>query len=315
MATETTTDLSAGSAAATVRGLRPGDDGAVLAEMLAAYERAEYGGMERYQVEHAAERLAPNPGSCAVAVVDGRLAGWVVPIDDDLKVVPAYRRRGIGRMLVEAGRCIAAAEGRDVLRLWVPRSPDAEAFAAACGMRPTSSLWQMRLSGRAAASVAGPEFPAGTVVRTFRVGEDEVPLVALANQIFRDHPSPIELSVDEVRRVHASPEFDPTTVLIAEDATSGAMVGFCRIHPFTGADGVPSGEIRLLGVDRAWRRRGLGRAVTSWGVVELQRRGAESVVLAVEGENAVAQRLYADLGFRFGYEWPHWTVAAPAGAC
>jgi mycothiol synthase len=314
MATETP-DRNAEAAPATVRALQPGDEDPIRSEMLAAHERGECGGMERYQVEHAAERLALNPSSCAVATVDDRLAGWVVPTDDDLKVVPAYRRRGIGRMLVEAGRCIAAAEGRDFLRLWVPRRPDAEAFAAACGLQYTSSLWQMRLSGKAAASVTGPAFPANTAVRTFRVGEDEASLVALANRIFLDHPSPLELSVDEVRRINASPAFDPTTVLITEDADSGAMIGFCRVHPFTGADGAPSGEIRLLGVDRAWRRRGLGRAITSWGVAELRRRGAKSVVLAVEGANAGAQRLYGDLGFRFGYEWPHWTVAAPADAC
>ncbi len=315
MATETAAGQRAEPAAVTVRALQPDDASAILEEMLAAYERGEYGGMERYQVEHAAERLAPNPGSCAVAVVDGRIAGWVIPTDDDLKVVPSHRRRGIGRMLVQAGRCIAAAEGQDRLRLWVPRRPDAEAFAAACGLEHTSSLWQMRLSSRAADAMPGPAFPANTAVRTLRVGEDEVPFVALANRIFLDHPSPIELSIDEVRRIHASPDFDPTTVLIAEAADSGAMIGFCRVQPFTSADGVPSGEIRLLGVDRDWRGRGLGRAVTSWGVSELRRRGAETVVLAVEGENAGALRLYADLGFRFGFEWPHWTVAAPADAC
>jgi mycothiol synthase len=298
--------------AATVRGFEPGDETAILDEMLAALERGEYEAMERYQLEHAAERLAPSPGSCAVAVADGRLAGWVIPADDDLKVVPAFRRRGIGRLLVEAGRGIAAADGRDRLRLWVPRQPAAEAFAAACGMHYTSSLWQMRLAGDAVAVVPDPDFPAAVAVRTLEPGRDEEPFVALANRIFLDHPSPIELSLDEVRRVHATPGFDPTTVLVVEDADSGAMVGFCRVHPFADSAGTPSGEIRLLGVDRAWRGRGLGRAVTSWGVAELRRRGARSVVLAVEGENQGALRLYTELGFRFGAEWPHWTVdAAP----
>ncbi len=315
MTAETTTARSAEPTGATVRALAPGDASQILAEMLAAFERGECDGMERYQVEHAAERLVPNPGSCAVAVVDGRLAGWVVPGDDDLKVVPAFRRRGIGRQLVEAGRVIAAAAERDRLRLWVPRRPDAEAFAAACGLQRTSSLWQMRLAGRAMATLDDAAFPATATVRTLRVGQDEAPFVALVNRIFLDHPSPIELSLDEVRRIHASPDFDPTTVLIVEDAVSGAMVGFCRAHPFTAADGVPSGEIRLLGVDRAWRGRGLGRAVASWGVAELRRRGAQTVVLAVEGENEGALRLYTDLGFRFGVEWPHWTVPVVPAAC
>lgn len=305
-----TTGMNAGAGTATVRRFEPDDGPAILAEMLAALDRGDYQGMERYQLEHAVERLAPNPASCAVALVDGRLAGWVIPADDDLEVVPAFRRRGIGRMLVAAGRGIAAAEGRERLRLWVPREPGAEQFAAACGMRHTSSLWQLRLPPDAVAAMAGPAFPADVTIRTLRVGADEAPFVALVNRVFLDHPSPVALSLDEARRVHASPAFDPSTVLVVEDAATGAMVAFCRVHPFTSADGVPSGEIRLLGVDRAWRGRGLGRAVTGWGVAELRRRGATTVVLAVEGLNAAALRLYAALGFRHEVEWPHWTVDA-----
>ena len=310
MTTETSAARSAGPGAATVRGFQPGDEPAILEEMLAALERGEYEAMERYQLEHAAERLAPDPGSCAVALADGRLAGWVIPADDDLTVVPAFRRRGIGKLLVGAGRGIVAAEGRDQLRLWVPRRPGAEAFATACGMRYASSLWQMRLSSDAMAAVPDPDFPAPAVIRRLRPGRDEAPFVALVNRIFLDHPSPIQLSLDEVRRVHATPGFDPTTVLVVEDGGTGAMIGFCRVHPFTDSEGAPSGEIRMLGVERAWRGRGLGRAVTSWGVSELRRRGAQSTVLAVEGENKGALRLYSDLGFRFGAEWPHWTVSA-----
>jgi mycothiol synthase len=311
MTIDTTAARSAIPAAAVVRGFEPGDERAILAEMLAAVERGEYEGMHRYQLEHAAERLVPNPRTCAVAVADGRLAGWVIPADDDLKVVPAFRRRGIGRSLVEAGRGIAAADGRERLRLWVPHRPAAEAFAAACGLEYASSLWQMRIAGEALAAVAEPAFPASAAIRTLRVGTDELPFVALVNRIFLDHPSPIALSVDEVRRVHATPDFDPTTVLVVEDEASGEMIAFCRVHLFTSADGVPSGEVRLLGVDRPWRGRGLGRAVTSWGVSELRRRGAATVVLAVEGRNAGALQLYTDLGFGFGVEWPHWTVPVP----
>lgn len=304
----------AGPAATVVRGFRPDDAPAILSEMLAALERGEYEGMERYQLEHAAERLAPDPASSAVAVVSGRVAGWVIPADDDLHVVPECRRQGVGRLLVEAGRRVAAAQGHERLRLWVPRRPGAEAFARACGLAHTSSLWQMRLPAAGMEALAEPEFPPGAAVRPFRLGIDEGPFVALVNRIFLDHPSPIALREEEVRRVHATPGFDPSTILIVEDAASGAMVGFCRAHPFTAADGTPAGEIRLLGVDRPWRGRGLGRAVTAWGVAELRRRGARFVLLAVEGANERAFSLYTDLGFGLGVEWPHWTAAALADA-
>ena len=309
MTIESSTARPAGSDAIAVRRYQPDDGRAIRAAMLAALGRGDLHGMEAYQLEHAVERLDADPGSCAVALLDGQLAGWVIPSDDDLSVIPAFRRRGVGRQLVAAGRSLARDAGRDRLRLWFPRGPETEAFAIACGLRYTSSLWQMRLPGESLASSAEPVFPTGTAVRAFRPGADEAPFVALVNRVFLDHPSPIELSVDEVRRVHAVPGFDPSTILVVEDTATDAMVGFCRIHPYAASDGTPAGEIRLLGVDRRWRGRGLGRAVTAWGVAELRRRGARSVQLAVEGENEGALRLYTELGFRFGVEWPHWTIA------
>jgi len=310
MTIDTSAARVAGSGLAIVRGFVPGDETVILPAMLAALERGEYVGMEQYQLEHAVEGIMADPGCCAVSEIDGQVAGWVIPADDDLTVLPEFRRRGVGRRLVEAGRAIAARDGRDRLRLWVPRQPQAEAFATACSMQYASSLWQMRLPAEAMALVAEPVFPASTAVRSLRLGTDEAPFVALVNRIFLDHPSPLELSVDEVRRVHGLPGFDPATILVVEDVATDAMIGFCRVHLFTASDGAPSGEIRLLGVDRIWRGRGLGRAVTSWGIAELRRRGARSVTLAVEGENESALRLYSGLGFRFGVEWPHWTTAA-----
>jgi mycothiol synthase len=227
-------------------------------------------------------------------------------------VLPEYRRRGLGRGLLAAGQAIAAAGGHNLLRLWVRHQPGSEAFARACGLRYASSLWQMRLSDARLAGSPEPAFPDGSAARSFRPGDDEAPFVMLVNRIFIDHPSPICLSEEEVRRGHTTPGFDAGTILVVEDTRTQAMIGFCRVVPYTAADGSRCGEIRLLGVDRPWRGRGLGRAVTAWGVAELRRRDARSVVLAVEGENEGARRLYADLGFRFGAEWPHWTIAAIA---
>jgi mycothiol synthase len=308
MSTETIE--ATGQAGAIVRPARSDDAAAILLEMLEALSRGEYDAVEPYQLAHAAERIAANPAICAVAEVDGRLAGWVVSGDDDLMVVPEYRRRGLGRRLVAAGRGIAAAEGHELLRLWVRRRPGPEAFARACGLRYASSLWQMRLTGRDLAGLPEPVFPPGMAARTFSPGLDDGPFITLVNRIFLDHPSPIHLNEAEVRRVHAEPDFDPATILVVEEMTTGDMAGFCRVVPFAASDGSPAGEVRLLGVDRPWRGRGLGRAVTAWGVAELRRRGAETVVLAVEGQNDQAHKLYRDLGFRFGAEWPHWTIAA-----
>jgi mycothiol synthase len=297
----------------TIRGFRTGDEIPILEAMLEAHARGELDGMEPYQLRHAVDGIALDPGACAVAEADGVLAGWIIPPNNDLTVLPAFRRRGIGRQLLETGRGMVAADGGDRLRLWVPRRPGAEAFAERCGLAYTSSLWQMRLTDEALLAVPEPQFPAETTVRALRLGGDEAPFVELVNRIFLDHPSPVHLSEEQLRGRHAEPDFDPATVLVVEDE-AGAMVAFCRVHAFVAEDGRPSGEIRLLGVDRPWRGRGLGQAVTEWGVAELRRRGAESVMLAVEGRNEGALRLYANLGFRFRTEWRHWTIAAQGGS-
>lgn len=301
---------AAGSDRVVVRAYAPGDEAAILAEMLATLARGEYEGMEAYQLEAAAKRLPDEPDRVAVAEQGGRLAGWTVPADDELVVVPEFRRRGVGRRLVAAARSIAAAQGRDELRLWVPHRVGPEAFAIACGLRYTSSLWRMRLPADAVGAVSAPVFPIGVRVRSLEPGVDDAAFTALVNRAFLDHPSTFHLSEDQVRRVHGAPGFDPATILLVEDAANGEMVGFCRVVRYTSDAGRPEGEVRALGVDRPWRGRGLGRAVTAWGVAELRRRGAESVVLAVEGANERALRLYTGLGFQLDTEWPHWTIAS-----
>jgi mycothiol synthase len=301
---------AAGADRVVVRGYAPGDEAAILAEMLATLARGEYDGMEAYQLEAAARRLSDEPDRLAVAELGGRLAGWTVPADDDLVVVPEFRRRGVGRRLVAAARSIAASQGRDELRLWVPHRVGPEAFALACGLRYSSSLWRMRLPPDAVDTVAAPAFPAGTRVRNLQPGVDDADFTALVNRAFLDHPSTFHLTEKEVHRVHGAPGFDPATILVVEDAATGAMVGFCRVVTYTSDAGRPEGEVRALGVDRPWRGRGLGRAVTAWGIADLRRRGARSIVLAVEGANERALRLYTGLGFQLDIEWPHWTIAS-----
>lgn len=57
------------------------------------------------------------------------------------------------------------------------------------------------------------------------------------------------------------------------------------------------GEILNLGVDRARRGQGIGRALVSAVLRELHARGATAVYLEVRQSNAAARHLYAHLGF------------------
>ena len=292
-----------------IRAFRPGDEAAILAAALGILERGELEGVTRHFLEESAARLVHEPDQCAVAVEDDRVVGWVVPHDDDLTVDPAWRRHGHGRRLVEAGRRLAARSGRAELRLWVPRREGSEAFARAVGLRYQSSLWLMRLPD--GTPVGAPRFPDDVVTRPIEPGPDDAGFVELVNDTFAEHPSPLVLDLATISRVHGTPEFDPTTILLLSPADDpGRVIAFCRVGHYPDNDGRPVGEVKLVGVRREARGRGLGRELVRWGVAAVRERGGGDVYLSVEGENAGALGLYESLGFRQHVEWPHWVAPA-----
>ncbi len=187
--------------------------------------------------------------------------------------------------------------------------PGPRAFALAVGLRRGSSLWRLRLAD--GAQPGSPAFPGGLVLRALDPDPDEADFVALVNEAFLDHPWPLHLTVEDIRRAHASPDFDPSNVLVATSASDpGRLLGFCRVLVGPADDGTLEGEIRLVGVRREARGIGLGRALTTWGIERVRAAGVTRVALAVEGGNDTALRLYRGLGFGPEVEWPHWTVPA-----
>jgi mycothiol synthase len=206
---------------------------------------------------------------------------------------------------------LAAHAGLLQLRLWVPRRRGPEAFARAAGLAYHSSLWLMRMDPDAAPPA--PSFPPGVVVRWLEPGRDEPAFVELVNDTFRDHPSPLGVELEEVRRVHARPGFDPSTImLVARVEEPDRLVAFCRVGTFAEDDGKLAGDVKLVGVRRDARGRGLGRELVRWGVEALRERGVGRTYLSVEGENEGALRIYEREGFRREVEWPHW-AAPPLG--
>jgi mycothiol synthase len=291
-----------------VRAFRAGDEVQILAAMHRMHDRGELVGVDRPFLAESAERMASEPWMVSIAEDEGRLAGWVAPVHDDLSVDLPFRRRGHGTRLLEAGRRMAAAMGRTELRLWVPHRPDAEAFAHAMGLRYQSSLWKLRLDP--ATPVEPPAFPDDVVVRWVEPGSDDAALVDVANTIFLDHPSPIHLELEHIARVHAKPGFDPSTLLLVAPADErDRIIAFCRLGSWLDDAGELVGDVRLVGVVREWRGRGLGRQLVHWGVEALRERGAGVIHLDVDSENADALHLYETIGFVPEVEWPHWAIA------
>jgi ribosomal-protein-alanine N-acetyltransferase len=78
--------------------------------------------------------------------------------------------------------------------------------------------------------------------------------------------------------------------LVAE--VGGLVAGYVVAH-----HAADEGEILNLGVARAHRRRGLGRALVERMLTTLAARGVRAVYLEVRESNAGARRLYETLGF------------------
>jgi mycothiol synthase len=284
--------------------------------MEAALAADRYPGFSAWDLDQEALSIvgfAGNSAGAALAVEGGLVCGYVNPRHDDLTVHPAHRRRGLGRRLLSAGLELAAADGEELLTLFVPLVGPGRAFAEAMGMAYRSSLWRMDLP--AGVPVPEPSFPAAVVSRNFG---DWLPIeryVALLNAAFADHPTPLRWTPDVIALAHARPDFDPGGVLLLCPAESpGEPIGFARtlMGPPEEGGGGSVGEIRAIGVLAEWRGHGLGRELLRWGVAHLRGRGAATVKLSVEARNELALGLYRRNGFEATVEWPNWTL--PVGA-
>jgi mycothiol synthase len=215
-------------------------------------------------------------------------------LSGELVVHPAQRRHGHGSTLVEA---LLSGESPGGIRLWAHGDlPSAGAFAEARGFRRARSLWQMRRPLAAGAELPDPVFPPGVTVRTFIPGKDEEAWLAVNARAFAHHPEQGAWTRADLDLREAESWFDPQGFFLAE--RDGELVGFhwTKIHP-EGPDGVPEGEVYVVGIDPGRQGGGLGRALTIAGLRYLRDCGLGHVMLYVDEDNTAAARMYTALGF------------------
>ncbi len=230
---------------------------------------------------------------------------------------PAYRRRGYGRLLVEA----AAAQTPDGrLRLWAHGDhAAARRLAESMGFRVVRRLEQLRRS--LYSPLPRRELPAGVHLRTFRPGQDDAAWLALNARAFAGHPEQGGWTAGDLAARMRESWFDPNGFLIAEENTGDGprMIAFhwTKVHGGeptghdhghepndlghepTGHDHghEPIGEVYVVGVDPDHQGRGLGRSITLAGLHWLRSRGLPQAMLYVEADNEPALAVYRSLGF------------------
>jgi len=166
----------------------------------------------------------------------GELAGYahLDPTDPvegpsgELVIHPAHRRRGLGLELASA-LVAAAGHGQLPLRLWAHGDrPAATRLAAAAGFERVRALWQMRRSLQA--RIDRPQVADGITIRTFVVGRDEDPWLALNHTAFARHPEQGAWTRADLDLREREPWFDPNGFFLAE--RGGKVVGFhwTKIH-------------------------------------------------------------------------------------
>jgi mycothiol synthase len=236
-------------------------------------------------------------GHDVVITADGMIAGyayldpWAPDSGSDasgeLVVHPGQRRRGLGTALV---RALAAAAAGHPMLLWAHGElPGAVALARSTGFERSRALWQLRRS--LTEPLPPVELPAGTTLRTFRVGQDEEPWLRVNGRAFAKHPEQGAWTRRDIELREQEEWFDADGFFIAD--RDGGMAGFhwTKVHP----GGL--GEVYVVGVDPDAHGGGLGRALTVAGLRYLRERGLTDVMLYVDEDNTAATRMYQKLGF------------------
>jgi mycothiol synthase len=213
----------------------------------------------------------------------------------ELVVEPARREHGFGRRLLGAIFDLARTEGAGEVHLWAYGDlPPARHLAEQCHCRPERVLLQYGLER--ARLPTRPGRRADVRLRRFEPSRDAYSWLVQHQRVFAGHPEQSAWDATDLQLRLDQPWFEAQDFLIAEDARSKAMLGFCWTKLPLDAD--QPGEIYIVGVDPGARGRGLGQLLTWAGLAHIRARGRPGATLYVEADNAPARRLYEGFGFR-----------------
>jgi GNAT superfamily N-acetyltransferase len=138
-----------------------------------------------------------------------------------------------------------------------------------------------------------PAWPTGVDARSFEPGDEQV-FYDLHQETFRDSWEPIEETYDEwVHRFLTPQVLHPALWTLAVEG--GEPAGFAMCHPH--AVDSELGWVRVLGVRRSTRGRGLGRALLLHAFEQFRRQGMTRAGLGVDATSPTgANKLYESVG-------------------
>jgi mycothiol synthase len=250
--------------------------------------------------------------------IEGYLTTWrdepLTAIHQLAFVRPALNGRGLSAWLLRFGEAQA--------RAWIERehpSPPVDlrvsrwtnnekagALLAALGYRHVRTFNDMRIDLDGWSEAV--EAPDGIVIRTFDRERDARAVHATLVEAFDDHWGtnfgPFDAWAHGTIQ-GAGANFDPGFWFVALDGDQVVGAACCQTSSVSSPDAAHVGD---LGVRRAWRGRGIGRALLLTVFAEAKRRGIGAVELGVDSESLTgATRLYESVGMQVTHGYDHWS--------
>lgn len=285
---------------------------------------------ERSNVEDMSAHFAQRSQSfdalrdVTLAEMDGRVVAFgirsVVDTTDGVReyrlngsVDPSWRRRGIGRtLLLENERRL-----RDVAN--AEHGASRRVFGSWNGESQTGSTHLMHAAGYTAVryffdmvrpnldDIDDMPLPDGLEIRP--IGRDLARAVWDADiEAFQDHWGGFDHSEEQLQRWLSSPSNDLSLWLVAFDGDdiAAGVINSIDAHQ-NEAMGFKRGWLSSVFTRRAWRRRGLARALIARSLALHRDRGMTSAALGVDAENpSGALGLYEGMGFAVNYRATAW---------
>ena len=211
-------------------------------------------------------------------------------------VHPSHRGRGLGTDLVSWGER-RAAERSPALPVLRASAPAADAAGRrlfeARGFRYARTFLHLRRS--LDAPVEEPPEVDGVSILRYDAARHVRGTYDALEEAFLDHwatePYPYEAHERETA------ETDPSLIAVAESGDEVVGAAMSRL-----VEG--QGWVDVIGTRRAWRGRGVARAMLLTVFASLRSAGATSVTLSVDSENETgATRLYDGVGMREHRRW------------
>lgn len=236
---------------------------------------------------------APTGALAAYANVNDEGQGQLAT---DGYVHPAWRSHGLGALILRLSearareKMHAAPAGARVALInnVLVEDEDARALLKQAGYALVRVFWRMRIA--LSEPPLAPEWPAGVRLRLYDPDRDERPLYEMVETAFGDHWGHTPTTFDEWQ-ANAENSFDPSLWFVVED-DAGQIVSaaICRERP-------EQGWIRTVATARAWRKRGLGRALLLHAFGAFWSRGQRVIGLGVDSQSLTgAAHLYESVG-------------------